>query len=223
MSVKRLLGLACSFGWNMYSLGHYRTLFHYKLSVDCHLNIFADEAPLRFRTYFPDAYKHHYPNARTHLPSASASSVARASSSAKSRSLLPDGSPLFLSSRQKKRRPFTAEEDRALKDGYDKHGTVWATIVKDPVFKEQGRRSTDLRDRFRNAWPELYAKAGYKPRANAAKKKKFDQDSPEGQSPNDPQEPMAAPDGVARPSSELGIASTTTAAAALGNTERTRG
>lgn len=89
--------------------------------------------------------------------------------------MLPDGSPLFLQSRQKKRRPFTPEEDRALKEGYDRHGTVWATIVKDPVFKEQGRRSTDLRDRFRNAWPELYAKAGYKPRANAAKKKKADQ------------------------------------------------
>lgn len=43
-----------------------------------------------------------------------------------------------------------------------KHGTVWATIVKDPVF--QSRRSTDLRDRFRNAFPDLYQQAGYKPR-----------------------------------------------------------
>jgi hypothetical protein len=93
--------------------------------------------------------------------------------------LFPDGSPLFLQSRQKKRRPFTAEEDRALKEGYDRHGTVWATIVKDPVFREQGRRSTDLRDRFRNAWPELYAKAGYKPRAHAAKKKRTEKDAME--------------------------------------------
>ncbi|KAI0270672.1 hypothetical protein BC834DRAFT_525533 [Gloeopeniophorella convolvens] len=111
----------------------------------------------RFRTYFPDAYKQHYPNAKTHL-------------SSKVRSALPDGSSIFEKTRSKKRRPFTEEEDRALKAGYDKHGTVWATIVKDPIFQEQNRRSTDLRDRFRNAFPELYQAAGYKPR-NSAKKR----------------------------------------------------
>jgi hypothetical protein len=104
-----------------------------------------------FRTYFPDAYKQHYPNARTHL-------------SSKVRSTLPDGTSLFEKTRSKRRRPFTEEEDRALKAGYEKHGTVWATIVKDPVFRDQARRSTDLRDRFRNAFPELYQAAGYKPR-----------------------------------------------------------
>ena len=66
--------------------------------------------------------------------------------------------------RSKRRRPFTEEEDKALKAGYEKHGTVWATIVKDPVFQGQNRRSTDLRDRFRNAYPDLYQAAGYKPR-----------------------------------------------------------
>ncbi|KZT00243.1 uncharacterized protein LAESUDRAFT_732459 [Laetiporus sulphureus 93-53] len=111
----------------------------------------------RFRTYFPDAYKQHYPNAKTHL-------------SSKIRSALPDGTSIFEKTRSKKRRPFTEEEDRALKAGYDKHGTVWATIVKDPIFQEQNRRSTDLRDRFRNAFPDLYQAAGYKPR-NSAKKK----------------------------------------------------
>ena len=88
---------------------------------------------------------------------------------------------MFCASRSKKRRPFTPEEDAALKAGYDKHGTVWATIVKDPVFQQQNRRSTDLRDRFRNAWPDLYAKAGYKPRAAVGKKlkKAGEGDSPE--------------------------------------------
>ena len=113
--------------------------------------------PHSFRTYFPDAYKEHYPNAKTHL-------------SSKVRSTLPDGRSIFEKTRSKKRRPFTEEEDRALKAGYEKHGTVWATIVKDPIFQEQNRRSTDLRDRFRNAFPELYQAAGYKPR-NAPKKK----------------------------------------------------
>ncbi|KAH9919615.1 uncharacterized protein B0H18DRAFT_1086606 [Fomitopsis serialis] len=112
----------------------------------------------RFRTYFPDAYKQHYPNAKTHL-------------SSKIRSALPDGSSIFEKTRSKKRRPFTEEEDRALKAGYDKHGTVWATIVKDPIFQEQNRRSTDLRDRFRNAFPDLYEAAGYKPRASAKKRR----------------------------------------------------
>ncbi|KDQ50602.1 hypothetical protein JAAARDRAFT_186063 [Jaapia argillacea MUCL 33604] len=112
----------------------------------------------RFRTYFPDAYKQHYPNAKTHL-------------SSKVRSTLPDGSSIFEKTRSKKRRPFTEEEDKALKAGYEKHGTVWAAIVKDPVFQEHNRRSTDLRDRFRNAFPELYEAAGYKPRRSIKKKK----------------------------------------------------
>ncbi|KAI8992843.1 hypothetical protein BD414DRAFT_458162 [Trametes punicea] len=112
----------------------------------------------RFRTYYPDAYRQHYPNAKTHL-------------SSKVRSALPDGTSIFEKTRSKKRRPFTEEEDRALKEGYDKHGTVWATIVKDPIFQAQNRRSTDLRDRFRNAFPDLYQAAGYKPR-NTTKKKK---------------------------------------------------
>ncbi|OSX56666.1 hypothetical protein POSPLADRAFT_1071881 [Postia placenta MAD-698-R-SB12] len=115
-------------------------------------------ACMQFRTYFPDAYKQHYPNAKTHL-------------SSKIRSALPDGSSIFEKTRSKKRRPFTEEEDRALKAGYDKHGTVWATIVKDPIFQEQNRRSTDLRDRFRNAFPDLYQAAGYKPRASTKKKR----------------------------------------------------
>lgn len=113
---------------------------------------------LRFRTFFPDAYKIHYPNAKTHL-------------SSKIRSTLPDGTSIFEKTRSKKRRPFTAEEDRALKAGYEKFGTVWSTIVKDPIFQEQGRRSTDLRDRFRNAFPDLYQAAGYKPRSLPKKKR----------------------------------------------------
>jgi len=115
----------------------------------------------RFRTYFPDAYKQHYPNAKTHL-------------SSRIRASLPDGKSLFEKTRSKKRRPFTIEEDRALRAGYEKHGTLWAQIVKDPIFQEQKRRSTDLRDRFRNAFPELYEAAGYKPRPVSKKKRIVD-------------------------------------------------
>lgn len=142
-------------GCNIHGVGNWKTILRDPVLK------FDNRSPVdlkdRFRTYFPDAYKEYYPNARTHL-------------SSKVRSTLPDGSSLFEKTRSKKRRPFTEAEDRALKAGYEKHGTVWAAIVKDPIFKEQNRRSTDLRDRFRNAFPELYQAAGYKPR-NAAKKK----------------------------------------------------
>ena len=64
------------------------------------------------------------------------------------------------------------------------YGTVWASIAKDPIFAT--RRSTDLRDRFRNAFPDLYVKAGYKPRT-APKKIPSEPTTPaEGDSTNVP-------------------------------------
>jgi hypothetical protein len=113
--------------------------------------------PSSFRTYFPNVYKEHYPNAKTHL-------------SSKIRSTLPDGRSIFEKTCSKKCRPFTEDEDHALKAGYEKHGTIWATIVKDTVFQEQNRCSTDLCDHFHNTFPELYQAVGYKLR-NAPKKK----------------------------------------------------
>ena len=65
-----------------------------------------------------------------------------------------------------------------MRAGYEKHGTLWAQIVKDPIFQEQKRRSTDLRDRFRNAFPDLYEAAGYKPRPVSKKKRIVDPVSP---------------------------------------------
>ncbi|KAJ7017379.1 hypothetical protein C8F04DRAFT_1054310 [Mycena alexandri] len=106
---------------------------------------FAGRSPVdlkdRFRTYFPEAYPK--PNRSTH----------------------PDGTPLFPlpSPLHPKRRPFTPEEDSALLAGFRKlkHGAAWAAIAKEaPVFGVTGRRSMDLRDRFRNAWPGEYEKKG---------------------------------------------------------------
>lgn len=122
--------------------------------------------PHRFRTYFPDAYRTHYPNARAHLPPslagaashppiASSTNLPTSSAASKpNRSTHPDGTPLFPlpSYAHPKQRPFSAEEDSALLAGFRKHGAAWAAIVKDaPVFGVTGRRSMDLRDRFRNA------------------------------------------------------------------------
>jgi hypothetical protein len=118
----------------------------------------------RFRTHFNDSYRKLYPNARTHLSSTASKPTAKV-----------ENSPhLFDLSRSRKRRPFTAEEDAALKEGYENHGPLWATIVCHPVFKLQNRRGTDLRDRFRNAFPDLYCKAGYvvpKPKPPKRRKK----------------------------------------------------
>ncbi|TBU37143.1 hypothetical protein BD309DRAFT_1084857 [Dichomitus squalens] len=66
----------------------------------------------------------------------------------------------------KKRCPFTEEEDGAIKAGYDKHGTVWATII---IFQVHNSQCTNLRDRLRNASPDCYQAVGYK-RSNTTKK-----------------------------------------------------
>ncbi|PPQ82777.1 hypothetical protein CVT25_009272 [Psilocybe cyanescens] len=154
-------------GCNKHGVGNWKTILQdpeftfldRSASYSLHPSYIQPQLLHRFRTYFPDAYKKHYPNARTHL-------------SSKIRSTFADGTSLFEKTRSKRRRPFTEAEDRALRAGYERHGTTWATIVKDPVFQEQGRRSTDLRDRFRNAFPGLYQAAGYKPRAAAVGKGK---------------------------------------------------
>lgn len=77
-----------------------------------------------FRTYLPNAYKEHYRNTKTHR-------------SSKMPSILPQGCSIFEKTCSRKRRPFTEEENRVLKVGYENHGTVRAAIVKDPIF--QGR------------------------------------------------------------------------------------
>ncbi|KAJ7477899.1 hypothetical protein B0H11DRAFT_2281130 [Mycena galericulata] len=188
-------------GCNIHGVGNWKTILS-----DPSLT-FANRSPVdlkdRFRTYFPEAYRTHYPNARTHLPpslgraasplavassSVTANSTAVTSSSSvnpthgipappakqPNRSTHPDGTPLFPlpSPAHPKRRPFTAEEDAALLAGFRRHGAAWAAIAKDaPVFGQTGRRSMDLRDRFRNAWPGEYERAGYKARPKVGKKK----------------------------------------------------
>ncbi|KZV83953.1 hypothetical protein EXIGLDRAFT_683325 [Exidia glandulosa HHB12029] len=142
-------------GCNTHGVGNWKAILS-----DPTLTFEAGRTPVdlkdRFRTYFPDAYRLHYPNAKTHL-------------SDKVRSALPNGASIFEKTRTKRRRPFSQDEDDALRRGYEKHGTLWAQIAQDPIFLAQQRRSTDLRDRFRNAFPELYEAAGYKPRTPSKK------------------------------------------------------
>lgn len=77
--------------------------------------------------------------------------------------------PLPDKSNTRARRVFTQEEDEALIRGFERLGSQWAQIARHPAFKNR-RSSTDVRDRFRNAFPEEYARAGYKPRVKSSKR-----------------------------------------------------
>lgn len=63
-------------------------------------------------------------------------------------------------SRRRNRHPFTAAEDEALLKGYAVHGFQWALIQKDKSLNLGHRKSTDLRDRFRNKFPDAYRHGG---------------------------------------------------------------
>lgn len=62
----------------------------------------------------------------------------------------------FRKSLRRERRAFTEEEDREILLGYNFHGPAWTRIQRDPRFHLQSRQPTDLRDRFRNKYPEKF-------------------------------------------------------------------
>lgn len=63
----------------------------------------------------------------------------------------------FLKSKRRQRRAFTAEEDRNILIGFEKHGpSNWTAIQRDPELGLGTRQPTDIRDRFRNKYPEKH-------------------------------------------------------------------
>lgn len=67
----------------------------------------------------------------------------------------------FVPSQRRDRRPFTETEDNALLAGVERHGSAWGDIRADRSLPFDSKRTPcDLRDRFRNRWPERYAKLG---------------------------------------------------------------
>jgi hypothetical protein len=62
----------------------------------------------------------------------------------------------FRKSNRRERRAFSAEEDRDILLGYQLHGPAWTKIQRDPQFHLITRQPTDLRDRFRNKYPEKF-------------------------------------------------------------------
>ncbi|CCU82473.1 unnamed protein product [Blumeria hordei] len=59
-------------------------------------------------------------------------------------------------SNRRERRQFTEDEDSAIIEGYNTYGPAWSKIQKDPKLKLQSRQPTDLRDRFRNKFPDKF-------------------------------------------------------------------
>lgn len=72
--------------------------------------------------------------------------------------------PYFtIKSTRRSRRPFTPVEDEALIKGYTVHGFQWTQIQQDKGLNLSHRKATDLRDRFRTKFPEIYKEGGIPP------------------------------------------------------------
>ncbi|WZH48905.1 uncharacterized protein QYS62_010090 [Fusarium acuminatum] len=62
----------------------------------------------------------------------------------------------FKKSHRRERRPFTEQDDIEILEGLDTHGPSWTKIQRDPRFHLSSRQPTDLRDRVRNKYAEVY-------------------------------------------------------------------
>ena len=62
----------------------------------------------------------------------------------------------FRKSVRRERMPFSDQDDREILIGYEAYGPAWTRIQRDPRFNLQNRQPTDLRDRFRNKYPEKF-------------------------------------------------------------------
>ncbi|KAK5654342.1 hypothetical protein OQA88_7251 [Cercophora sp. LCS_1] len=64
----------------------------------------------------------------------------------------------FKKSLRRERRPFTEQDDKEILDGLDTYGPAWTKIQRDRRYHLGSRQPTDLRDRVRNKYPEIYAR-----------------------------------------------------------------
>lgn len=65
---------------------------------------------------------------------------------------------------RRSRHGYSAAEDAALLKGFEQYGKSWSSIQQDQSLDLAHRKPTDLRDRFRQRYPDQYAKAGLAPR-----------------------------------------------------------
>ncbi|KAH6620194.1 hypothetical protein C7974DRAFT_227724 [Boeremia exigua] len=94
----------------------------------------------------------------------------------------------FLKSKRRARREFSNEDDRNLLKGFKRHGATWHKMRDDFELGFGVRHPTDLRDRFRIRYPELFAQAGYKlkPKEQRAVTNKAEETVQEAQVSNRP-------------------------------------
>lgn len=62
----------------------------------------------------------------------------------------------FKKSHRRERRPFTQQDDDQILEGLQTYGPAWTKIQRDPRFDLSSRQPTDLRDRVRNKYPDMY-------------------------------------------------------------------
>ncbi|KAL2114736.1 hypothetical protein VUR80DRAFT_46 [Thermomyces stellatus] len=62
----------------------------------------------------------------------------------------------FKKSHRRKGQPFTEEDDKQIREGLEIYGPAWTKIQREPRFNFAHRQPTDLRDRVRNKFPDLY-------------------------------------------------------------------
>ncbi len=63
----------------------------------------------------------------------------------------------FKKSHRRERRPFTEQDDKQILEGLQIYGPAWTKIHRHPSFNLASRQPTDLRDRVRNKYPDIYA------------------------------------------------------------------
>ncbi|PGH04833.1 hypothetical protein GX51_03320 [Blastomyces parvus] len=138
-------------------------------SIDGTLNLASPKSPERKR-----------PRSSTHTTNQSLSSKSRSTLM----SLGLQEPCQTIKSNRRSRRPFTPTEDDALLKGHAVHGFQWTLIRQDKRLNLMHRKATDLRDRFRTKFPNVYREGG----SVAAKKDTV------GNNDSSTAEPRSAPD-----------------------------
>lgn len=120
----------------------------------------------KFRVCFPDQYKGELKRSET-------SGVAKARHEGREKAKASPADPateesnstqpFFAPAKRRDRILFTEAEDEDLLKGYAKYGWAsWRKIRNDSEFDLLRRTPRDLRDRFRNRWPQLYTSSSTK-------------------------------------------------------------
>jgi hypothetical protein len=122
----------------------------------------------RFRTCFPDEYRKSGAQTGRVESTLDDSGKRRGRGSRTTVELAKmgvNGDMDFPKLERRQRKNFTKQEDDDLLRGFLKYPAQWKKIQSDPDLKLSHRTRTDLRDRFRNRFPQRFKEAGYKHKA----------------------------------------------------------